>query len=392
MTRSAPTPRISGVRRRDLLTLFAGALGPLPWSTLVAPARAQGVQAPPNTPPVNVLEFEPLARQRLARAAWDYVAQGAADELTLRRNREAFDAIQLKPRVLVDVSSLDTRLELFRQRLEFPILLAPVAAQGRIHAGAEPEAARGASAAGATMVVSTFASAKLEDVARAARGRVWFQLYVHRDRTVTRDLVQRAEAAGCTALFVTVDAPVIPMRDREKRLGVRPPYTGPSSGGRVSPIYADALDPTVTWETLAWIRSFAKIPVLVKGILAPEDAQRAVSEGLAGVLVSNHGGRNLDTTPATINALPAVVETVQGRIPILLDGGIRRGTDIVKALALGARAVLIGRPYLWGLAVDGAAGVQRVIDILRDELEAAMALCGAPSLDRITRQLVWPDR
>ena len=392
MTVPPPTPRISAVRRRDLLTLLAGALSPLPWCTLPPTARAQSAQAPPSSRPVNVLEFEPLAQQRLPRAAWDYLAQGAADEITLRRNREAFDAIRLKPRVLVDVSSIDTRLELFGQRLEFPILLAPVAAQGRFHTGAEPEAARGASAAGATIVISTFASAKLEDVARAARGRVWFQLYVHRDRTVTRDLVQRAESAGCTALCITVDTPVNPMRDREKRLGVRPPYTGPSSGGRASPIYSDALNPTVTWETVAWIRSFAKTPVLLKGILAPEDAQRAVSEGLAGVLVSNHGGRNLDTTPATINALPAVAEAVQGRIPILLDGGVRRGTDIVKALALGARAVLIGRPYLWGLAVDGAAGVQRVIDILRDELEAAMAMCGAASLDRINRQLVWPER
>ena len=380
------------MRRRDLLGLLAGALGPLPWCTLPGTARAQGAQTPPTTRPINVLEFEPLARQRLPGAAWDYVAQGAADEITLRRNREAFDALRLRPRVLTDVSSLDTRLVLFGQQLEFPILLAPVAAQGRIHAGAEPEAGRGASAAGATLVISTFTSARLEDIAQAARGRVWFQLYVHRDRTVTRDLVQRAEAAGCSALCITVDTPVNPMRDREKRLGVRPPYSGPSTGGRVSPIYNNALDPTVTWETVAWIRSFAKIPVLLKGILAPEDAGRAATEGLAGVLVSNHGGRNLDTTAATIEALPAVAEAVQGRVPILLDGGVRRGTDIVKALALGARAVLIGRPYVWGLAVDGAAGVQRVIEILRDELEAAMAMCGATTLDRINRQLVWTER
>jgi 4-hydroxymandelate oxidase len=378
------------VRRRDLLALLAGALGPIPWSALPTTARAQG--AAPSTPPVNVLEFEPLARQRLPRAAWDYLAQGAADEITLRRNREAFDAIRLRPRVLTDVSSVDTRLELFGQQLEFPILIAPVAAQGRFHTGAEPESARGASASGATVVVSTFASGRLVDVARAARGRVWFQLYVHRDRAVTRDLVQRAEAAGCSALCITVDTPVNPMRDREKRLGVQRPYTGGSSGGRVSPIYSDGLDPTLTWETVAWIRSFAKTPVLIKGILAPDDGARAASEGLAGVIVSNHGGRNLDTTPATIEALPAVADAVQGRIPLLLDGGVRRGTDIVKALALGARAVLIGRPYLWGLAVDGAAGVQRVLDILRDELEAAMALCGATRLDRITRQLIWPER
>lgn len=377
--------------RREWLRFLAGTLGTLPGFPMPA---ASGTEPTPSGSPVNLFEFEPLARQRLSPGVWDYIAQGAADEITLRRNREAFDMMRLRPRVLTNVGTLDTRLELFGQKLEFPILLAPVAAQRQIHAGAEPEAARGASAAGATLVVSTFASARLEDIARAAQGRLWFQLYVHRDRVVTRDLVQRAEAAGCTVLCITVDSPVIPMRDREKRRGLRLPYTGqPSSpGGRVSPIYADALDPTVTWETVAWIRSFAKIPVLLKGILAPDDARRAAGEGVAGVIVSNHGGRNLDTTPATIEALPAVAEAVQGRMTILLDGGVRRGTDVVKALALGARAVLIGRPYLWGLAVDGAAGVQRVIEILRAELEAAMALCGAPSLVKISRQLVWPGR
>ena len=380
------------MKRREAIKLAAGIVGVLPGCALPRVSLAQGPSSSPGTAPVNVLEFEPLARQRLPPPVWDYMAQGAADEITLRRNREAFDAIRLRPRVLIDVSTVNTGLELFGQKLQFPILLAPVAAQGRIHTGAEPEAARGASAAGATIVVSTFASARVEDIARAARGRAWFQLYVHRDRTVTRDLVQRAEAAGCTALCITVDMPVVPMRDREKRLAVRPPYTGPSSGGRVSPIYADAFNPTVTWETVAWIRSFAKTPVLLKGVLAPDDARRAASEGLAGVIVSNHGGRNLDTTPATIDALPAVVEAVQGQMPLLLDGGIRRGTDVVKAIALGARAVLIGRPYLWGLAVDGAAGVQRVTDILRDELEAAMAMCGAPSLEKISRHLVWPER
>ena len=380
------------MKRREAIALVAGALGAVPGKFLPRTALAQSPTTAASTPPVNVLEFEPLARQRLSHAVWDYVAQVAADEHTLRRNREAFDAIRLRPRVLVDVSAVDTRLELFGQKLEFPILLAPVAAQGRIHGGAEPEAARGARAAGATIVISTFASSKIEDIARAAPGRAWFQLYVHRDRTVTRDLVQRAEAAGCTALCITVDTPVNPMRDREKRLAVRPPYTGPSSGGRVSPIYADALDPTVTWETVAWIRSFAKTPVLLKGVLSPDDARRAASEGLSGLIVSNHGGRNLDTTPPTIEALPAVAEAVQGRIALLLDSGVRRGTDIVKALALGARAVLIGRPYLWGLAVDGAAGVQRVVDILRDELETAMALCGAPRLDKINRLLIWPER
>jgi 4-hydroxymandelate oxidase len=380
------------VKRRQAITLVAGALGALPGGLMPRVSLAQSLTAPPSGAPVNVLEFEPLARQRLPREVWEYISQGAADELTLRRNREAFDAIRLRPRVLVDVSRIDTRLELFGQKLDFPILLAPVAGQGRMHTRAEPEAARGATAAGATFVISTFASSRVDEIARAAQRRAWFQLYVQRDRGVTKDMVQRAEAAGCTALCITVDGPVVPMRDREKRLGIRPPYSGASRGGRVSPLYADAIDSTVTWETVAWIRSFAKTPVLIKGITAPDDARRAAADGLAGVIVSNHGGRNLDTMPATIEALPAIVEAAGNRTAVLLDGGVRRGTDVLKAIALGARAVLIGRPYIWGLVVDGAAGVQRVVDILRDELETAMGLCGATSLDKISRQLLWPER
>jgi 4-hydroxymandelate oxidase len=383
------------VERRDLLRVFVGAASGLGGSRLLsATASAQTTAPSPRPPPVNVFEFEPLAERRLSRAAHDYIAQGAADGITLRRNREAFDAIRLKPRVLIDVSSLDTRLELFGQKLDFPILLAPVGGQRLFHSEAEPETARGAHAAGATLIVSTYASARIEDISRAAPARLWFQLYVQRDRAVTRDLVQRAEAAGCTALCITVDTPVVPMRDGEKRLGVRRPYTGPPTGpgGRVSPIYTDSLNPTVTWETIAWVRSFAKTPVILKGILAPEDARRAAAEGVAGVVVSNHGARNLDTTPATIEALPTVAAAVEGRITILLDSGVRRGTDVLKALALGARAVLIGRPYVWGLAADGAAGVARVIEILRAELEAAMALCGVPNLDKISRQFLWPGR
>ncbi len=371
--------------------MLSGVAGPPPLLSVTA--RAETTLAGPTAAPINVLEFEPLARQRLSLKAWDYLSQGAADEITLRRNREAFDALRLKPRVLVDVSRIDTRLELFGQRLDFPILLAPTGGQGLFHAGADAETARGAHAAGATMVVSSGASARIEDIARAAPARLWFQLYVDRDRAVTRDRVQRAEAAGCTVLCITVDAPVIPMRDREKRWNTRP-SAGQPAGPRpwVSPIYNGSRDAALTWETVSWIRSFARTPVLIKGILAPEDARLAADEGLAGVIVSNHGARNLDTTPATIEALPAVAAAVHGRFPLLLDGGVRRGTDVVKALALGARAVLVGRPYLWGLAVDGAAGVQRVVEILRAELETAMALCGAPSLSKIERGLLWPER
>jgi 4-hydroxymandelate oxidase len=382
------------VERRELVKVLVGSLGSLLASpgSLGGVARAQPGASGATPPPVNLLEFEPLARQRLSPMAYEYVSQGAADEITLRANREAFAALRLKPRVLVDVGALDTRLQLFGQRLDFPILLAPAGGQRTIHASAEVETARGAHAAGALLVVSTLASSPIADIARAAPARLWFQLYVQRDRAKTLELIQRAEAAGCTALCVTVDTPVSPMRDREKRWSGRPPYTEQRSrtGERLSPIYLDRHDPSATWETIAWIRSVARVPVLLKGILAPEDARRAADEGLAGVIVSNHGGRNLDTTPATIEALPRVAAAVAGRITILLDGGVRRGTDVMKALALGARAVLIGRPYLWGLAVDGAAGVQRVVEILRAEFETTMALCGTPTLDRIDREVLWP--
>ncbi len=335
--------------------------------------------------------------------AYDYVAGGSADEITLRRNRTAFDELRLKPRVLRDVSRLDTRAELFGQTLEFPILLAPTAYHKLMHPQGELATARGAAASRVTYVVSSFATTAIERIAAAAQARLWFQLYVQPDRGFTRDLVQRAESAGCGALVVTVDTPVNPTRDRELRSNFELPpgmelenlkpilkkslKTGHRS---TAGIYADVLDPRLTWETVSWIRSFAKTPVLLKGILAPEDARIAVEQGAAGIIVSNHGARNLDTVPATIEALPAVLESVQEKIPVLMDGGVRRGTDVIKALALGARAVLIGRPYLWGLGASGAGGVQRVVEILRTELQAAMALCGTRNLQEMDRGVLWP--
>ncbi|MFQ5927156.1 MAG: alpha-hydroxy acid oxidase [Terriglobia bacterium] len=398
------------VNRAEILKSLVGMLAGM----IAFPARLAGaprpIQAAPKAAsaepaaPVNLFEYEPLARQRLSQMAYDYIAGGAGDEITLRHNRDSFDRIRLKPRVLVDVSKLDTRVELFGQTFDFPILLAPTGFHKLVHHEGELATARGAAATGATLVVSSFATTAIEDIARAATSRLWFQLYIQPDRAFTRDLVQRAEAAGCQALCLTVDTPVAGTRDREKRarfnlppeiqleilkaLGVKPPRSA-HLGER--DIYSAILDPTLTWDTVAWIRSFAKVPLILKGILAPEDARLAADQGASAVLVSNHGARNLDTTPATIEALPAVIEAVEGRIPILLDGGVRRGTDVVKALALGARAVLIGRPYLWGLAVEGADGVRKVVELLRTELEAAMALCGTPSLNRINRSVLWPE-
>jgi 4-hydroxymandelate oxidase len=391
--------------RRELFEALA-ALAAVPSAATAWPAGTrQSAGVGPGVPPVNLFDYEELARKRLPAMAYEYIAGGAGDEITLRDNRTHFDAIRLKPRVLRDVSKLDTSSTLFGQRLEYPILLAPTAYHKITHPEGEVATARGAGAAHATMCVSTFATTSIEDVAKSATGPLWFQLYVQADRGFTKALVQRAEAAGCRALLVTCDSPVIGIRNRETRAGFRLPpgierenlkglTGGASSVAHVdeSTIFSGILDPTLTWDGIEWIRSFAKVPVILKGILTPEDAVLAVRHGAHGIVVSNHGARNLDTLPATIDALPGVVQAVAGRVPVLMDGGIRRGTDVVKALALGAKAVLIGRPYLWGLSVGGADGVQNVLRILRSEFQSAMALCGHTSLAAIDRSVLWPDK
>jgi len=391
--------------RRELFeSLAALAAIPALGGTRTAAARHGTSAGSAATPLVNLFDYEELARKRLPAMAYEYIAGGAGDEVTLRDNRTHFDAIRLKPRVLRDVSKLDTSSTLFGQRLEYPILLAPTAYHKVTHPEGEVATARGAGAAQATMCVSSFATTSIEDVARAATGPLWFQLYVQPDRGFTKALVQRAEAAGCRALLVTCDTPVIGVRNRETRAGFRlpPGLERENLKGLVgtastvahmdeATIYSNIFDPALTWEGIEWIRSFSKVPVILKGILSPEDAKLAVQHGAHGILVSNHGARNLDTVPATIDALPAVVEAVAGRIPVLVDGGIRRGTDVVKALAFGAKAVLIGRPYLWGLSVGGADGVQSVLRILRSEFMSAMALCGHTSLRTIDRSVLWPE-
>jgi 4-hydroxymandelate oxidase len=372
---------------------------------------SQNSDPAPQTPsasavgPVCLTDYEPLARERISHMAWEFINGGAADEITLRWNREAYQRIRLRPRVLVDVSKLDTNIRLFGQELPYPVILAPTAFHRLVHPEGELATARGASAAGATMVLSTVATTSVEEVVAATSRPVWFQLYVQSDRGFTRDLIQRAEAAGCRALCVTVDTPLIGARNREDRVkfslpaGMEMPNLRglktaasanahrPSKGDIFSPL----LSPDLTWKDLDWLRSTAKVPVLLKGVLNPEDADRAVKSGVSGLIVSNHGARNLDTVPATVDALPAVTERVAGRVPVLVDGGIRRGTDVLKALALGATAVLIGRPYLYGLGVAGAEGVESVLRILRREFEMAMALSGRPTIASIDRTVLWPD-
>jgi 4-hydroxymandelate oxidase len=345
---------------------------------------ARGQDSEELTRLLSIADFEALAEKRIVHGAWERIQGGAADELTLRWNKEGWQHLRLRPRALVDVSKLDTRVVLFGQELQFPIVLAPTGGQGLIRPKGEILVADGAAAANATLVISSSASLRVEEIAAHAKGPVWFQLYVQRDRGFTKDLVQRAEGSGCRALCVTVDSPTHGARNREYRAKDELPDRAlPNLQGK------DYLDPSLTWKDIAWLRGFAKTPVLLKGILNPDDADIAVRVGVAGIMVSNHGARNLDTAPATVDALPLVVERVRGRVPVIVDGGIRRGTDVLKALALGATAVQIGRPYLYGLGVAGAEGVERVVRILRTEFEMAMMLTGRPTLASIDRSVIW---
>ena len=347
----------------------------------------------------NISDFEALARARMQPSAYDYYAGGAEDEWTLAENVRAFDRLALRPRVLAGVENVDLRTSLLGQALPFPLGLAPTAFNRLGHPDGERAAARAAGAAGALMCVSTIASTTLEEVAAAATAPLWFQLYVYRDRHVTQDLVARAEAAGYRAIVLTVDTPRLGRRERDLRNRFTlPPHIGVVNLERYGTAEAlrwagtssfteyvhTLLDSTLTWESVDWLRSVTKLPILIKGVLTAEDAALALDHGAAGVIVSNHGGRQLDGAIATLDALPEVAGVCAGRADVLVDGGIRRGTDVFKALALGANAVLIGRAYLWGLAVDGQAGVSRVLEMLRSELELTMALAGCATVASIT--------
>jgi 4-hydroxymandelate oxidase len=352
--------------------------------------------------PLNLFEIETLARERLPQATWDYYASGANDEVTLRENRAAFERVALHYRVMVDVSRRDLTAELLGERLSMPILIAPTAFHRLAHPDGELATARAAAKAGTRMILSTLSNTRIEDVA-AAGGPIWFQLYVYRDRGATAALIQRAEAAGASALVVTVDAPLLGRRERDVKnrfqlpdgLAIEnmlPEGLGDLPRGALdsglAAYFAALLDPALSWKDLEWLKSITRLPLIVKGVIRPDDAARAVQHGAKAIVVSNHGGRQLDTAPATVDVLPQIADAVAGRAQVLLDGGVRRGTDVVKALALGAQAVLVGRPVLWGLAVSGEHGVAHVLDLLRNELDLALALCGCPTLGDVGRDLV----
>jgi 4-hydroxymandelate oxidase len=343
--------------------------------------------------PITVAELEPLARARMEPAAWDYYAGGAGDELTIADNRAAWDRLRLRPRVLVDVSAVSLATTALGRALAHPIIVAPTAAHDLGHPDGELATALGAATAGALMTLSTISSRPMEEVAAAVPDAPrWFQLYAPSDRAACAALVDRAASAGYGALVVTVDLPLPGNRERDIRnafaveLGVHLPPDQP-----VDPETGVVVLPTMDWDELAWLRSICPIPLIAKGIVRADDAARAVETGCDGIWVSNHGGRQLDTTVATADSLPELVESVDGRALVIVDGGVRRGIDALKAIALGADLVAVGRPALWGLAIDGAAGVQRVLEILRAELELAMALAGCRSIGEVTPDLIAPS-
>jgi len=352
---------------------------------------------------LNLAELAQLARARVPKQAWDYYASGADDERCLARNTLAFEKLSLHYRVLVDVAQRDLATTVLGQPIAMPIAVAPTAFHRLAHRDGELASVRGAGDAGTLFILSTLSNTAVEQVVAAASGPVWFQLYVYRDRAATEALVRRVEAAGCQALVLTVDAPLLGRRERDvKNRFALPPHLAienlhahgyarlpPAHGDSGLAAYvADLLDPSLTWDAIAWLRSITKLPLLVKGIVRPDDAVRAIERGAHGVVVSNHGGRQLDASPATIDVLPRIADAIAGRGEILVDGGVRRGTDVVKALALGARCVLVGRPVLWGLAAGGRAGVAAALATLRRELDLAFALCGCRDVASVTRDLV----
>jgi L-lactate dehydrogenase (cytochrome)/(S)-mandelate dehydrogenase len=370
----------------------------------------------------SIAAMRELARRRLPRIVFDFVDGAAEDEIVLRRNEHAFDALSLLPRPLNGAGKRDQSVDLFGRRLSMPLLIGPTGLAGMLWPHGEIEAAKAAAEAETVYTMSHGAAVSIENVAKNVSGSLWMQVFPYKDRGLTGSFIQRAQAAGCEALILTVDNQVLGQRERDIRNGFTiPPRLTPGNmvdmvrhwrwtlraafGPRITMAnyvqpgldnlltiaarITSWLDPAADWRELEWVRSQWKGPLLVKGILHPEEAKHAAAMGVDGIIVSNHGGRQLDVVPASIEALPAVVDAVGEGIPVLLDGGVRRGGDIVKALAHGARACLIARPYLWGLAVAGQAGVSRVLEILRAEIDKVMALGGWDSVKKIDRSALF---
>lgn len=397
------------MNRRDFHQAVAAGAGSLPFlGADESPAADQAASVEPPAPdantakpePVNIADFERVAKSKLPRETFDYISTGSADGITLRENTAAFQRIHVLPPLLKGVAKADLSTTVVKQKIAMPILLAPVAAQRMYHPQGALAAARAAKGAGTIFGVSSSAGNSVEEIARAADGPKWFQLYVPKDRTVAKRLVQRVEKAGYKAIIVTVDLGEWKDADMRNRFMLPRAMllkhlrdTGFAVSEKMTDrqlvaFNAQAWDLAFTWDLFGWLRTNTKLPLLIKGVLRPDDAKKAVSIGVDGIVVSNHGGRRLDGMPASIDALPGIVKAVGGKTEILMDGGIRRGTDVLKALALGAKAVLIGRPYAWALAANGERGVRHALDLLRAELENAMVACGCKSVGEVERGLL----
>ena len=353
--------------------------------------------------PLNVRDYEALARAKMEETAWDYFAGGVEDEFSVTENETAFRQVKLRPRMLVDVTQRDLSTAVVGTPLAFPVILAPTTYQRLAHPDAEMAVARAAAALGVVPCLGTGNHFSIEEIAAEVKSPLWFQPYWYGNRTIIERLVRRAEDAGCRALVATVDASYAGRRERQlrRKLIVPPdieqrnlvgigleehPVTLP---GATQPIIAAAGGfIALTWDDIAWLRRLTRLPLLIKGILTAEDAVMAVEHGAEGIVVSNHGARQLDTVISSIEALPEVADAVSGKAELVLDSGVRRGTDVLKALALGAKAVMIGRPFLWGLAVGGEAGVRQILEIFRAEIDTNMAQLGRPTIASIDRTMV----
>ncbi|XWS12184.1 hypothetical protein CRYUN_Cryun37aG0068100 [Craigia yunnanensis] len=349
--------------------------------------------------PVNINEFQELARQALPKMYYDYYSGGAEDQHTLKENVEAFHRITIHPRILVDVSKIDLSTTVLGYKISSPIMIAPTAMHKLAHPEGEVATARAAAACNTIMILSYMSTCTLEEVASSCNAVRFLQLYVYKRRYISANLVQRAERCGYKAIVLTVDAPRLGRREADiKNKMVAPQLknfeglisteVSSDDGSNIEAFANNTFDASLSWKDIGWLRSITNLPILIKGLLTREDAIKAVEVGADGIVVSNHGARQLDYTPATISVLEEVVHAVKGKVPVLFDGGIRRGTDVFKALALGAQAVLIGRPAVYGLAAKGEYGVKRVVEMLKDELELTMALSGCPTVKDISRNHV----
>ncbi|XP_011035451.1 PREDICTED: peroxisomal (S)-2-hydroxy-acid oxidase-like isoform X1 [Populus euphratica] len=353
----------------------------------------------------NVMEYQEIARQKLPKMVYDYYASGAEDQWTLKENRNAFSRILFRPRVLIDVSKIDMSTTVLGFKISMPIMIAPSAMQKMAHPEGENATARAASAANTIMTLSSWATSSVEEVASTGPGVRFFQLYVLKERNVVAQLVRRAERAGFKAIALTVDTPRLGRREADiKNRFALPPYLtlknfegldlgkmDKTDGSGLASYVAEQTDRSLSWKDVKWLQTITSLPILLKGVLTAEDARLAVQNGAAGIIVSNHGARQLDYVPSTIIALEEVVKAAQGRVPVFLDGGVRRGTDVFKAMALGASGIFIGRPVVFSLAADGEAGVRKVLQMLRDEFELTMALNGCRSLKEISRHHIVAD-